>query len=305
MIAGPTATGKSEVALAVAEMIGGEIVNADSVQVYRHCDIGTAKPGEEEREKVPHHLYDIADPDQEFNAGLYEKLAEEKVLSIAQRGKLPRVVGGTGLYIKALLWGLSVPLAKDQAVRNRLNRKWEEHGGDALYKRLEECDPVLATQYDPRDRVRIVRALEIFELTGKPPSSLMAWQPKPHLHATTIALDLPRELLRERIETRVDRMLQAGLVEETRRIIEMGYPSNSPPLQAIGYRQVVKHLKGELEFSPMVDEIKRATKRYAKRQRTWFKKEGFTWVDARDKKGAVKTVMEIFEKKAEGFKPNS
>ncbi len=295
MIAGPTATGKSEVALSVAEIAGGEIVNADSVQVYRYCDIGTAKPEPEERAKVPHHLYDIVDPDHEFNAGLYEKLAEERVLSIAKRGKLPIVVGGTGLYLKALLWGLSVPLSRDPAIRERLNREWETLGGDALRQRLKECDPILASQYSPRDKVRIVRALEIFEVTGKPPSSLMAWRPKPHLKATTIALHLPRELLRERIETRVERMLKAGLIEETRRILAMGYPPTSPPLQAIGYRQVVEYLQGETDLPQMVERIKVATRRYAKRQRTWFKKEGFTWVDARNKEEAVQKVITLLK----------
>ena len=262
VIAGPTATGKSEVAVEVASRMNGEIVNADSVQLYRHCNIGTAKPPDRLRMAVPHYLYDILEPNQDFNAGEYEKLAETMVISIHKRGKLPILVGGTGLYIKALLYGLSIPA------------------------------PQTAGKLSPHDGVRIMRALEVLEITGKPPSRFASWQPKSWLKAITVALTVPRETLRERIGKRTERMVEEGLVEETRQILAMGYPESSPPLQAIGYRQAVQHLKGNLSIKEMEAEIKKATWRYSRRQRAWFKKEGFTWIDS-EKTGSAATEIEF------------
>ena len=296
MIAGPTATGKSEVAVAVAKEVGGEIINADSVQVYKYCDIGTAKPSAQQRREVPHYLYDILEPDQEFNAGEYENLAERIALSIYKKGKLPIVVGGTGLYIKALLWGLSIPAPKDPALREELKEEMNRVGSKVMHKRLEEIDPITASRLSPQDGVRIVRALEIFRLTGTPPSQFSSWQPKPWIEAITVALDMPKERLRRRIDQRTEKMVKEGLVEETQQILSMGYPESSPPLKAIGYKQVIEYLDGKLSLLEMVEEIKKATRRYAKRQRTWFRKEGFTWIDSENPEQAVEKVLNLLKK---------
>ena len=289
MIAGPTATGKSEVAVEVASQAGGEIVNADSVQLYKHCDIGTAKPPKELREMVPHYLYDILEPDIRFSAGEYEKLAETMVVSIAKRDRLPIVVGGTGLYIKALLWGLSISARREPRVRERLEREWQS-SKEGLYQRLLQVDPEYGSKLSPNDKTRIIRALEIFETTNTPPSSFSQWSPKSWITPITVALDLPRERLKERIEKRAESMVEMGLIEETKKILSMGYPKDSPPLQAIGYRQVVQHLEGKLSKDQMIAELKKATWKYSKRQRTWFKKESFTWVNAEERDIAVKRI---------------
>ncbi len=289
MIAGPTATGKSEVAVEVASQAGGEIVNADSVQLYKHCDIGTAKPPKELREMVPHYLYDILEPDIRFSAGEYEKLAETMVVSIAKRGRLPIVVGGTGLYIKALLWGLSISARREPRVRERLEREWQS-SKEGLYQRLLQVDPEYGSKLSPNDKTRIIRALEIFETTNTPPSRFSQWSPKSWITPITVALDLPRERLKERIEKRAESMVEMGLIEETKKILSMGYPKDSPPLQAIGYRQVVQHLEGKLSKDQMIAELKKATWKYSKRQRTWFKKESFTWVNAEERDIAVKRI---------------
>ena len=293
VIAGPTATGKSEVAVEVAKAVGGEIVNADSVQIYKYCNIGTAKPPLELRREVPHYLYDVLEPDQEFNAGEYEKLAETMVLSIHKRGKIPIIVGGTGLYIKALLWGLSVPASRDNAVRERLEEEWREDPG-AMYHRLQEADPQYADKISPKDRVRVVRALEILELTGSPPSQFSNWGPKMWLKPFTVALDLPRELLKQKIDQRTELMVKKGLVEETEGILSMGYPKTSPPLQAIGYKQAIQYLEGKLSLEDMKNAIKKATWNYSKRQRAWFKKEGFKWICGESRAEAVMEICRLW-----------
>ncbi len=278
LLGGPTATGKSALAIEVAEVLPGEVINADSLLFYRHLDIGTAKPSPQERNRVPHHLIDILDPDQEFDAYRYSQTARQVIQEVWSRGKLPIVVGGTGFYMKALVEGLPPMVDKNYSLRKRLLEEEETKPG-TLHARLQEIDPQAAARIHPRDKVRLVRALEIFRLTGRPPHQV--WRDRrPPLEASflKIALHLPREELYARIDARAVKMVEKGVVEETQKVLEMGYPPTIKPLQAIGYREALIYLQGQLSKEDMIKEIQRKTKNYAKRQITWFKKEGFLWL---------------------------
>ncbi len=275
VIAGPTASGKTELAIHLAKHFSAEIVNADSMQVYRGMDIGTAKPTLEQRKRVPHHLIDVVNPDEEFNAAIYRELALDSIQNIWSRRKLCFVVGGTGLYIRALLGGLLYVPPKDPELRNRLRKEAQEQGLKELYKRLFEYDPEYAKLIHPNDRVRIIRALEIYYLTGKKNSELI----KKHgfrdssLDALKIFLHISRKELYEKIDKRCTRMIESGLIEETRRLLVQGYSPELKPMQAIGYRQIVKYIQGEWSLKEALRRMQTDTRRYAKRQITWFKKE--------------------------------
>jgi len=277
LLGGPTATGKSALAVELAMALGGEVVNADSLLLYRHLDIGTAKPSREERKGVAHHLIDILDLHQEFDAYRYAREASRIIEEIWARGHLPIVVGGTGFYMKALYHGLPPRVGKDPRFRQRLLEE-EERSPGTLHARLRGIDPQAASRIHPRDRVRMVRALEIHHMTGRPPS--VVWkEEKPPLKGSflKIALYLPRQELYARTNARVIDMVHRGLVEETRRVLEMGYPPHLKPLQSIGYREAVLYLQGRISQGEMVSQIQRKTRNYAKRQMTWFKKEAFLW----------------------------
>ena len=285
VITGPTASGKTELAIHLAEHFSAEIVNADSMQVYREMDIGTAKPTLEQRKRVPHHLIDIVDPNEEFNAAMYREQAMTVIQDIWHRGKLCFVVGGTGLYIRALLGGLFYVPPKDPELRNRLRKEAQEQGLKELYKRLLEYDPEYARLIHPNDRVRIIRALEIYYLTGEKPSELM----KRHgfrnssLDALKIFLHIPRKELYERIDKRCVRMIESGLIEETRRLLLQGYSPQLKPMQSIGYRHMVKYIQGEWSLKEALRRMQTDTRRYAKRQITWFKKEpDMIWISPED-----------------------
>ncbi|MDD3847287.1 MAG: tRNA (adenosine(37)-N6)-dimethylallyltransferase MiaA, partial [Syntrophorhabdaceae bacterium] len=279
-IGGPTCTGKSDLAVAAARHLGGEIVNGDSMQVYRYFDIGTAKPSAAARESVPHHLIDMVDPDEEFNAAFFQDEADRAISDINGRGRVPIIVGGTGLYLRALFYGL-FPAAKDGALRERLTA---EYAGDpiAFYERLKAIDPVYALRISFRDRVRAVRAMEIYLLGGKPVSELE----KDHgfrearYDICSIGLAAPREELYRRIDERVLDMLSRGLVDEVRSILARGYARESKPFSSIGYREVLRYLSGSIEYEDMVKDIQKNTRNYAKRQFTWFRKEkGMQWFE--------------------------
>jgi len=285
VITGPTASGKTELALGLAEYFDAEIVNADSMQVYRGMDIGTAKPTLEQRRKIPHHVIDVVNPDEEFNAAIYRRLALSAIQDIWSRGKISFVVGGTGLYIRALLGGLFYVPPKDPELRNRLKEEAKEYGLAHLYKKLLKCDPEYAKLVHPNDRVRIIRALEIYLLTGKRVSELM----KKHgfrdnsLSSLRIFLHVPRKELYERIDKRCIRMIESGLIEETRRLLMQGYSPDLKPMQSIGYRHMVKYIQGEWSLEEALKKMQRDTRRYAKRQITWFKKEpNMLWISPED-----------------------
>jgi len=272
-IVGPTASGKSDLALDIASRLGGEIVSCDSRQVYRGLDIGSAKPTPEERRLVPHHLLDVVDPDQPFSAADYARLARQALVGIAARGRLSLVVGGTGLYLRALLDGLFEGPARDPDLRRRLEAIAERGGGARLFALLGRADPQTAARLHVRDRVRVIRALEVFRCTGRPISSHQAVPPLPLQGFERLVLGLcpARPALRRRVEARTSRMIEAGLLSEVSGLLARGYPAGLPPLQAIGYRQAVAVLEGRLPRERLEAEIVTATMRYAKRQMTWFR----------------------------------
>ncbi|MDH7513569.1 MAG: tRNA (adenosine(37)-N6)-dimethylallyltransferase MiaA [Clostridiales bacterium] len=283
ILLGPTGVGKSAAALHLAKRFGGEIISCDSMQVYRGFDIGTDKPTPAMRRSVPHHLLDTAEPSVQFTAADFVREALAAIRLIRRRGRLPFIVGGSGLYLKALLSGLFPGPGRSPKVREKLERRAREQGLEVLRKELEEVDPVYASLVGQLDRIRIIRALEVFHQTGKPISEHFL-RTKPKLkgfHLIKIGLKLRREELYRRIEERVDRMFSLGLVDEVRSLLSRGVEETSPPFRALGYKHVLKHLKGEISIDVALSLTKRDTRRFAKRQMTWFKKmEGIHWFEA-------------------------
>lgn len=275
IILGPTAVGKSELALELAQKFSFEIINADSMQLYRGMDIGSAKPSLKERSLVTHHLIDIKDPDEEFSAAQFKNEARNIIFSLTQEGKWALVVGGTGFYLKALIKGLFPAPSADLKLRRKLREKGEAKGKWYLYQELEKVDPEAASKIHPNDDFRIIRALEVFYLTGKPISQ----QQKKHQfkHSPFIVLKIglmrDRKEIYHRIEQRVDKMIKSGLVEEVKQLSKRGYPLTIKPFQSLGYKQILNYLQGDLSLDEAVSLIKRNTKRYAKRQLTWFRKD--------------------------------
>jgi tRNA dimethylallyltransferase len=301
LIVGPTGVGKSAAALDLAETYGGEIINGDSMQVYRGFDVGTDKPSAEDRRRIPHHLIDILDPSAQFTAADFAAGAFAAALGILNRGGLPFVVGGTGLYIKALLDGLFPGPGRDPAVRAALEEEARSAGLAALHARLAAADPAYAAKVGPRDRVRIVRALEVLAVTGEPLSS--------HFRRTEsrfgefsvlrIGLALERAELYRRIEGRTDRMFERGFVEEVRGLLAAGVDERSAPFKALGYKSVLAHLKGEIPLERAVELTKTDTRHYAKRQLTWFRKmEGLQWMPAGDRDGLAALVREAWKERS-------
>jgi len=270
LIGGPTAVGKSQVAMLVAERVGGEIVSVDSMQVYRGMDIGTAKPSREDRARVPHHLIDVVDVSEQFNAARFVELAEQAVSDIISRRKVPILCGGTGLYFKAFLEGIGQGPPPNPELRKEL----ESQPIEALLEELAMHDPSTYAVIDRRNKRRLVRALEVIRLTGRPFSQLKSpWEDSTPSEWSRRFFILNREPddLRRRIYGRVDKMFEAGLVEETRRLLESGLASNPTAMQAIGYRQVVEYLRGERSLADTVELVKKRTWEYARRQLSWFR----------------------------------
>ncbi len=273
LISGPTAVGKSAVALEIARRCQAEIINGDSLQVYRYLDIGTAKPDRYERQLLPHHLFDILEPDQPFNATDFQLQADQVIADIHARGSLPLVVGGTGLYLKALLFGLCQMPEIDPEMRRKLEKRLQVEGSEALHTELALHDAPLAARLAPRDKTRILRALETVLTTGK---SITYFQEQhrfaaPRYNFLHVFLDLEREELYQRINMRVEKMIAAGLQAEVEGLLEKGFSSDLKPLQSIGYRQMIAYLENRLTLEQAVADIKQATRRYAKRQLTWFR----------------------------------
>lgn len=282
---GPTAVGKSSFAMELAAERRGELVNADALQLYRRLDIGTAKPSLADRAAVPHHLIDVADPGEICSAGAYAVLARRVVREIQSRDNLPLLVGGSGFYVQAALDGLGAVPPASAEIRSRLRSRLQEEGLERLVAELARVDAESCERIRPSDTQRVLRALEVWELTGEP---LSAWQRRAPigrdlLPAWRIGLTLPRTLLYHRIETRVHGMLAAGWIDEIRSLLASGVSSASPAFQAIGYRQLAAHLEGRSSFDEAVAETIRATRHFAKRQETWFRRdERIRWFDARD-----------------------
>jgi len=293
VITGPTASGKSGLAAELALLFQGEIVNADSMQVYRGMDVGTAKPSTSEREAVPHHLLDIVDPDQAFNAAIYRSLAIPVIRDILSREKVCFIVGGTGLYIKTLLGGLLECPPPNPGLRKELRDQAEAQGLEALYRRLEERDPVSAKKIHAHDKVRVLRALEIMELTKQPLSALVqnhGFRESP-FEALRICLQIDRQALYHQIDQRSLLMVEKGLIEETRKLLARGYSPGLKPMQSLGYRHVIRYLEGRYDREEMVRQLQMDTRRYAKRQLTWFSADPtMAWIDPQRKEDLAETI---------------
>jgi tRNA dimethylallyltransferase len=283
VICGATATGKTAAAIALAVLMSGEVVNADSMQVYLGMDVGTAKPTPAERERSAFHLLDIAPPDHQVSVAEWKARAEDAIEEIAARDRLPILCGGTGLYLRALLddWTLAATPASPQ-IRAEL-MGWVAHAGAPwLHSRLRDVDPITAERLHPNDAVRIVRAMEVFLVTGAPISRFQehdraARRPRP---AQRWGLTLPRPLLNARIDSRVDTMLEEGLVAEVETLLQQGYSNDLGPMKSLGYKEIVEYLHGTLTYAAAVEEIKTNTRRFAKRQQTWFRADTLIrWLD--------------------------
>ena len=295
-VAGPTASGKSDLGLKLAQRLGGEIVCMDSMQIYRRMDIGTAKPTAQERALLPHHMLDVADPTEAYAVADYAVAAEQVIAQILSRGRVPILVGGTGLYLKALMDGLSLGGAGgDERLRAELNALADEPGGkERLHARLAAVDPETAARLHPNDRRRVIRAIEVYEQTGVPMSRQNhAAQERP-FRVLPLALDWPRELLYARLETRVHRMMEMGLLSEVRALLESGVAPAAQSMQGIGYKELIPVAMGQDDVNRAVWDIIVHTRHYAKRQGTWLRAEPrCVWLDARDADGLLSKALAL------------
>ncbi|MCD6485816.1 MAG: tRNA (adenosine(37)-N6)-dimethylallyltransferase MiaA [Syntrophobacterales bacterium] len=275
IITGPTGVGKTDLAIKLAKRYNGEIISADSMQIYRHMDIGTAKPTPEERLCVPHHLIDVVNPDEEFNASMFVKMADEAIDLLHERGKSVFVVGGTGLYLDALLGGLLNAPGADGELRDLYRRDASQYGKEHLYKRLKEIDATAAEKIHPNDLVRTIRALEVLEHTGQSITEIQGEHRFSNnaYDSVKIGLNIDRNLLYDRINDRVEKMIETGLVEEVERLMDRGYDESVRPMQSMTYRNVISFIRVKQSEQDMVRLIKRDTRHYARRQLTWFKRD--------------------------------
>ena len=297
-IVGPTASGKSELALFLAEEFSGEIVNYDSVQIFRHLDIGTAKPSIAERERAPHHMIDIREPTEIFTAGDYQREARLVLEDIRNRGKLPILVGGTGLYLRALIEGLFAGPARSLHWRNRLEMIAEKRGRPYLHRLLQRLDPEAAARIAERDKPKVIRAIEVRLETGKPLSQHLDEKPREPITGFAthfVGLNPAREELYRRIDQRVERMFEAGLVEEVCGLLARGIPASAKPFEAIGYRHVIEDIDSCIPREETIRIIQRDTRRYAKRQITWFRRQcEVTWFDGSGDSDEIKNKVHQF-----------
>jgi len=298
VILGPTAAGKSVLGIRIASELNAQILSADSLQVYRHFDIGTAKPTPQDQKMIKHHLLDIADPDQEFNAGMFRQSAGSVILDLHSRGVNTIVAGGTYLYVKILLSGLIEGLPSDPDIRADIKKQSSTLGISHVYGKLSLVDPEAAEKIHPNDYVRIERALEVYYLTGQKISALHSDHgfEDSEYEYMKIGITLDRESLRRRIDGRVDSMIGEGLIDEVRRIREMGYGTDIKPMQSIGYKQINSYLDAEIGQDEAIELIKRDTKRFAKRQMTWLRQDSeIKWYEIpRDENEIINLAGEFF-----------
>lgn len=283
VICGPTGVGKTPAAIEIASALNAEIINADSMQIYRYMDIGTAKPSALEQARIPHYMIDIIDPDEPFNAQRFANMGRNRIYQLAEQGIPILVAGGTGLYIRALIQGLFEPGSGNPEIRLNLKKEADTKGTTELYRRLCECDPKAAAKIHANDSFRIVRALEVFETTGEPISVCHEKhrQAAPLFDVLKIGLSRPREVLYERINHRVDLMVEEGLLDEVKSLLKRGYSSELKPLQSIGYRHIVYFIEGRLSWDDTLQTLKQDTRHFAKRQMTWFNSDSqVKWMDA-------------------------
>ena len=297
-VIGPTAAGKTSLGMRLAEELDGEIINSDALQVYRGLEIGTDKPPMELRQAVPHHLIDILDPHEPYSAGEFARRARVAIEEIRGRGLSPILVGGSGLYLRALLEGLSPIPATEPEVRRELEERCESEGLPALFEELRDVDPLTAARLAAGDRQRILRALEVARSSGRPLSAWIADRPLggKRLEAIKLGLTLSRSILYDRIASRVNEMLERGWVEEVKTLLQTGIDPHCPAFQAIGYRQLTRHVQGGCSLQAAKDETIRATRRYAKRQMTWFRKEEqVRWLSASAPEQDIRSWLQEFK----------
>ena len=274
VICGPTAIGKTDLSLKLARRFSGEIISADSRQIYKFMNIGTAKPETEILAEIPHHLIDIKNPDEKYTAGDFARDADKKIVEICDRGHIPFIVGGTGFYIKSLLYGLCKTPKVPAKIRQDLQKEVSEKGSVYFYEKLKQVDPIAAKKIHPNDSKRIIRAFEVYKFTGKPLSTFWEeFKQKKRYDHFTIYLTDDREELYEKINNRVEKMLENGLLDEMKKLIKMDYSEKSVGLNTLGYKELLQHLNKKLDFDEAVKLIKQNMRNYAKRQFTWFSKQ--------------------------------
>lgn len=297
VILGPTAVGKTNIAIKVAQKISGEIISADSMQIYRYMDIGTAKPTMEERKGIPHYLIDIICPDESFSVADFRQEAEQLINDIEKRGNFPMLVGGTGLYLSALTEQFFFPeIATDWELREGLRRQAEIHGTTYIHNKLQAIDPITAARLHPNDLRRVIRAIEIYQLTGLPLSVQPKKEKRSNYQIINIGLIRPRQEIYERINKRVEEMIGQGLVDEVHRLLDMGYNEDLVSMQGLGYRQIIPYLKNSCSLERSIELLKRDTRHFAKRQLTWFRRnESIQWIELNNYKRDSEVMTEIFE----------
>ena len=276
VIGGPTAVGKTELSIELAKRLNGEIISADSMQIYKYMDIGSAKVSKEEMNGVVHHLIDVVDPSENFSVADYKEQGEKAIKEIISRGKLPIIVGGTGLYINSLTCNMNFTEAeKDEEYRKDLDKLANEHGNNYIHEMLKDIDPISYKEIHANNRKRVIRALEVYKLTGKPFSSYNAGEDfyKSEYDVHYYVLTMDREKLYERINLRVDIMMEKGLLEECIKLKEMGYTSSMQSMQGIGYKEILYYLEGNVKLQEAINMIKQGSRNYAKRQLTWFRRD--------------------------------
>ncbi len=295
VIVGPTAVGKTAVSIAIAQKLDGEIISADSRQIFTHMTIATAKPLPEDLESVRHHFIDIIDPDESYSAGQFGTDGRSAIEEIAGRGKEVLVVGGSGLYIRSLIDGLFGEPARDEDLRKRIHDDMEKFGIERMYDQLRSIDPVTASKVHPNDARRITRALEVYELTGKRMSDLHESKEADFdFEPVMIGLTCERDQLYRRIDARVDAMIARGVIEETRGLLEKGYSPKLVSMESLGYREIAQYLNHEISYEEMITIFKKGSRNYAKRQLTWFRKDPrIKWLEVSDWENVEKTANEI------------
>ena len=295
VICGPTASGKTALSIELAKKINGEIISCDSMQIYKDMNVGTAKPTKEEMQGIKHYLVDYVLPTKRYSVADYKRDAEKSIKEILKKGKVPIIVGGTGLYVDSLIYNIEYPEIKfDEQYRKKLEKEVEEKGLENLYKEAKKIDPIAVEKISKTDKKRLLRILEIYHATGKTKTEqeIISRRNEPKYDYKVYALLLDREKLYDRINLRVDLMIKQGLIEEVKSILEK-YNTFPTAMQGLGYKEVVQYLNGELTKEEMIEKVKQETRRYAKRQMTWFRKNKQTvWLDAENRQNNIKIILE-------------
>ena len=295
VICGPTASGKTALSIELAKKINGEIISCDSMQIYKDMNVGTAKPTKEEMQGIKHYLVDYVLPTKRYSVANYKRDAEKSIKKILEKGKVPIIVGGTGLYVDSLIYNIEYPEIKfDEQYRKKLEKEVEEKGLENLYKEAKKIDPIAVEKISKTDKKRLLRILEIYHATGKTKTEqeIISRRNEPKYDYKVYALLWDREKLYDRINLRVDLMIKQGLIEEVKSILEK-YNTFPTAMQGLGYKEVVQYLNGELTKEEMIEKVKQETRRYAKRQMTWFRKNKQTvWLDAENRQNNIKIILE-------------